>query len=161
MRATVAASGAKTFGLNSGNSTWDQSAGILDVMRFHNSAGTGTLTKLELLVADSTPVGKVRFGVYADNNGKPGSLLLNAGEATVINGWVALSNLKLPVTSGSYYWLAFGFQSGNTARYQSGQAANSHFWIKQSYGTMPAAYPTSGLSVNTSPYVMRATVVTN
>ncbi len=158
MRATVSTAGAKTFGLNSGDSTWGQSSGILDVMRFQNNAGTGTLNKLELLVADSTPSGKVRFGIYADSNGKPGKLLLNAGEATVINGWVSVSNLNLQVTTGTYYWLAFGFQNGNTARYQSGQTANSHYWINQSYGTMPGAYPTTGLYVNTSPYVMRATV---
>jgi len=164
MRATVNSTltpvpAENTFGLNSGNSTWDQKAGVLDAMRFLNTAGSGTLNKLELLFADSTPSGKVRFGVYADNNGKPGNCLLDAGETSVANGWTSISNLSLPVTANTYYWLACDMQSGNTARYQNGQAADSHYWTNYGYGLMPGTFPTSGLSTNNSPYVMRATVI--
>ncbi len=147
-----------TFGLNSGNQTWNQSANILDAMRFQNTAGTGTLNKLELLFDTSVASGKVRFGIYADNNGKPGNLLLDAGEATISNGWVSISGLNLPVTQGSYYWLSFIMSAGNGARYQTQQPTNSHYWLSYNYGTLPGVYPTSGLSTNPSPYVMRATV---
>jgi len=149
----------KTFGLDNGNSTWNQKAGILDVMRFTNTAGSGYLTKLELLFADSTPSGKVRFGVYADNYSKPGNRLLDAGETSVVNGWASISNLYLPVKANTSYWLAFDMQSGNTVRYQSGQAANSHYWVSYQYGTLPYSYPSAYRYVNNSPYVMRATVV--
>ena len=113
---------------------------MLDAMRFQNTAGTGTLTKLEILFDDTTPNGKVRLGVYADNGGVPGSLLLDAGEVTVANGWVSISGLSLPVTQNTYYWLAFNLQSANGVRYQSGQPAGSHYWGKYTYGAVPEPY---------------------
>jgi hypothetical protein len=161
MRATVipgTIAETRYFGLSSGNSVWNQSGNILDAMRFQNTAGSGTLNKLGLLISDSSPSGKIRFGVYADNGGKPGNRLLDAGEATVTNGWVSVSNLNLAVNSGSYYWLAYMFQNTNTASFQTGQAANSHYWVNYNYGTLPTAYPTAGLSTNSSPYVMQAGV---
>jgi len=63
-----------TFGLNDGNNTSSQAANILNAMRFQNTVRTGTLIKLEILFNDSTPTGKVRLGVYTDNNGTPGNL---------------------------------------------------------------------------------------
>jgi hypothetical protein len=162
MRATVT-SGAlpsivNCFGLDSGDSSWDQNANILDAMRFLNAAGTGALTKLELLINDTAPTGKVRLGIYADNNGRPGRLLQDAGAVTVVNGWVVKSGLKVPVTNNTHYWLAFLMQKGNTVRYQSGQADGCHYWVSRTYGTLPSTYAGSGVSTNSSPYVMRATV---
>jgi hypothetical protein len=147
-----------TFGLNSGDQTWNQTPNVLDAMRFQNTAGTGTLNKLEVLLDTSAPSGKVRLGIYADSNGKPGNLLLNAGEATISNGWVSISSLSLPVTQNSYYWLSFIMSAGNVVDCQTGQASNSHYWLSYNYGALPSIYPTSGISTNSCPYVMRATV---
>jgi hypothetical protein len=57
-------------------------------MQFSNSAGTGILEKLELRMTTSCPSGKVRLGIYADFNDKPGNRLLDAGETTVDDGWM-------------------------------------------------------------------------
>ncbi|MDZ7260693.1 MAG: cadherin-like domain-containing protein [candidate division KSB1 bacterium] len=92
-----------TFGLNAGNATGSPAAGRLVAMRFQNNAGGGKLIKLEILFNDTTPAGRVRLGVYADSNGTPGALLLDAGEVAVANAWVAVSGLNLPVTPGTYY----------------------------------------------------------
>ena len=150
-----------TFGLNSGNGNWNQGSNILDAMRFQNKAGTGTLTKIEILFNDTTPHGKVRMGVFSDNNRKPGSRLLDAGEANVANGWVSTGNLNLSVTLNAYYWLAFDLQNQNGVRYQSGQSTGSHYWVGYSYGTLPGQFSLFRASSNSSPYVMRATVTTN
>jgi hypothetical protein len=116
-------------------------------MRFQNTAGTGTLTKLELLIDDTTPAGSVRLGVYADNSGVPGSLLLDAGAAAAANGWTSISGLSLSVTQNTYYWLVFNLQSENGIRYKSGQPANSHYRINDyAYGVLPAAFPAGGLT---------------
>jgi hypothetical protein len=99
----------------------------------------------------------VRMGVYADNNGAPGSLLLDAGEVTVTNGWVSISSLNLPVTQNTYYWLAFVLQSDNGIRYQN--SSELHYWASSPWGTLPGQF--SGLAnpaYNYGPYVMRATV---
>ncbi|MGD0795108.1 MAG: cadherin-like domain-containing protein, partial [Dehalococcoidales bacterium] len=155
---TITTSTATTFGLNSGDNTWNQSANLLDVMRFQNNAVTGTLTKLEILFDDTTPNGKVRLGVYADSNGAPGSLLLDAGEVTVANGWVSISGLSLSVTQNTYYWLVCNLQSANGVRYQSGQATYSHYWVSYTYGALPVQFPLHGEDYNDCDYIMRATV---
>jgi hypothetical protein len=148
-----------TFGLNTGNNSFNQFADALQAMRFQNTTGNGTLTQLDLLVDETSPSGNVRLGVYADNNGQPGSLILDAGETAVTRGWVSISNLNLPVTSGSYYWLAFNLQNDNSISYQSGQPTNSHYRINgQAYGSLPANFSSSTLT-NTNQYVMQATVI--
>ena len=151
-----------TFGLNNGNWTASISCSFsdrLNTMRFQNTAGSGLLAKLELFFDTTTPVGKVRLGVYADNNGVPGSQLLDAGEVTVANGWVSISGLSLPVTQNKYYWLAFDLQSANGVKYLSRQPANSHYWVGSAYGTLPGQFNVSSLSFNNdSEAVMRATV---
>jgi hypothetical protein len=99
------------------------------------------------------------MGVYADNSGVPGSLLLDAGAVVVAdNTWCVISNLSLPVTSGTYYWLCFDLQYVNSIRYQSGQPTNSHGTASFAYGALPSSL--SGISYNTNQYVMRAYVNT-
>jgi VCBS repeat-containing protein len=146
---------ASTFGLDTGTSNWHEGSDMLDAMRFQNTAGTGLMTKLEVLFDDTTPNGKVRLGIYADNNGVPGSLLLDAGEVTVTNGWVSIDGLSLSVTQNTYYWLAFGLQRDNVVKIQAGPA-ESHYWINRAYGALPGSY--SGTNYNAGQYVMRATV---
>ena len=97
------------------------------------------------------------MAVFSDNNRKPGSQLLDAGEANVINGWVSISGLSLAVTQNAYYWLAFDLQYQNGIRYQSGQSSGSHYWVSYRYGTLPGQFSLVGASYNSSPYVMRAT----
>jgi VCBS repeat-containing protein len=147
-----------TFGLDAGNNTWTEGSNILDLMRFQNTVGSGYLATLELQIASSTTIGKVRLGVYADVGGVPGTLLLDAGEAIVVNGWVSISGLSLPVTGNSFYWLAFKLQSSNGVRYQSGRPASSHYWMSSAYGVLPGQFSLSGWGSNNNQYVMRATV---
>ena len=156
---TISGSTTATFGLDNGSATYNESSNTLDAMRFQNTAGSGILSKLELLFDDTTPSGKVRLGVYADNSGVPGSLLLDAGEATVSDGWVSISSLSLPVTQNAYYWLVFNLQSAKGVRYQSGMPTNSHYWVKYTYGSLPGQYSLSGAGKNSNEYVMRATVI--
>ena len=152
---------AVTFGLDNGNRTWNESPNILNVMRFKNTVGTGVLTKLELMFDDTSPRGRVRLGVYADDNGKPGSLLLDAGKVEVQNGWVSVDGLSLTVIENTYYWLAFIMDKSNDVRYQTGRPWESHRWATVSYGELPNQYPFYWSGHNNSQYVMRATVIIN
>jgi hypothetical protein len=145
-----------TFGLDNGNATFTQSANALQTMRFLDGTTSGTLTRLQICVDDTTPNGKVRLGVYADNNGAPGALLLDAGEVIVTNGWVSISGLHLSVTKGKYYWLAFNMSSANSIKYLSGQPSKSHYRVNDYvYGALPARFPAGGLT-NGNQYVLRA-----
>lgn len=155
--ATTLAPPAVTFGLNAGTNVYNETNNDLNAMRFLNNAATGTLTTIEMLFQDTTPNGLVRLGVYADNAGVPGALVLDAGQVAVANGWVSISGLNLPVTLNTYYWLSFNLQSPNGVTYQTGQAAQSHRWAPSAFGPLPATYPgTSASSANQ--FVMRATV---
>jgi hypothetical protein len=158
-KGSLAATG--TFGLNSGNGTSNENGNVLNAMRFQNNAGTGTLTRLEVLFSDTTPNGKARIGVFSDSNRRPTQLLLDAGEVSVANGWVTISNLNLPVTQNTYYWLAFILSTQNGVRYQSGQSTGSHYWVGYRYGALPTRFSLFGTASNGSPYVMRATVTTS
>jgi hypothetical protein len=146
-----------TFGLDGGNYSYPEVANHLQAQRFQNTAGTGTLNKLELEFNQAGGIGNVRLGVYADNNGVPGNLLLDAGQIATGSGWVSLSGLNLSVTTNTYYWLAFNLQNGNTVEYQDGQIANTHVWGNVAYDAMPSTFPTISYS-GPNWYVMRATV---
>ena len=99
-----------TFGFDSGVGAEPQRENALQAMRFKNTVATGTLTRLELLFSTSDPLGKVRMGVYADNHGVPGDLLIDAGETRVTDGWVSIPDLNLQVTQGGYYWLSYNLR---------------------------------------------------
>ncbi|MDP2730352.1 MAG: hypothetical protein Q8O55_07710, partial [Dehalococcoidales bacterium] len=143
------------FGLSSGDSV-DKSAWF-NMQRFGNTAGTGTLNKLEVLISDSAPSGNIRLGVYADNNGVPGELLLDAGEVSMKDGWTGISGLSLPVTAGEYYWLAYLPEKRVGVVYQStGMPDGSHNCYAYRYGPLPDTPQVK--SVNNTPFVMRATV---
>ncbi|OGO32415.1 MAG: hypothetical protein A2Z29_02395 [Chloroflexi bacterium RBG_16_56_11] len=149
-----------TFGLSSIEGSADESPNYLNAMRFQNTAGTGNLVKLEILIDDISPTGNVRMGIYADNNGSPGSRLLDAGEVNVSNGWVGSSGLNLPVTQGTYYWLVFVLQSTNRVSGRTGQPANSHHWYYYAYNALPSPYNVNGTDHGSSDaqWAMRATV---
>ena len=144
------------FGLSYGDLTYEEANNYLSALRFQNDVGTGTLTKLEILF-DTSPSGKVRLGVFADNNGAPGSLLLDAGEANVANGWVSISGLNLPVTQNNYYWLSFGLQNTNGVKYQT-WPENSHYSVIYNYKAFPSQYPISSAEADNDQYAIQATV---
>jgi PKD repeat protein len=96
------------------------------------------------------------MGVYADNNGAPGSLLLDAGQIPVVNGWNSISNLNLPVKANVNYWLSF-IQSGSNPVVYSTADTHTDAYVKTTYGSLPASFPT-GYSSGQECYVMRATV---
>jgi len=149
-----------TFGLNSGDGTDSYTSDLtLTGMRFQNTVGTGTLTKLELLFDETNPHGQVRMAVYSDNNGKPGTLLLDAGQVTITNGWVSISGLNLPVTANTYYWMVFNLNGQNGVRTQSGSPQNSlAYRFTGSFGAFPGSFPNPDGYYNVD-YVMRATVI--
>ena len=129
---------------------------MLNALRFPNTVGDGVLNKLELNFNAPNPSGYVRMGVYADNNGKPGSLLLDAGQVPVVNGWNSISNLNLPVKANVNYWLSF-IQSGANPVVYSTADTHTDAYVKTTYGSLPASFPI-GYSSGQECYVMRAAV---
>ena len=152
-----------TFGYNHGDGVRQAAGEVLYAMRFRNTAGSGILTQLELLMNDRTPRGKVKMGVYADNQGKPGIRLLDAGEVAADNGRITISGLQLPVAADKYYWLAFKLEEPARVAYISGVTSDiysMYFIMDRGTGPLPASFPLSGSRSSFSPYVMCGAVVT-
>jgi VCBS repeat-containing protein len=159
---TAAGGTTSTFGLNSGSNQWYEGSGVLCSQRFQNTVGTGTLTKLELYLVHGYS-GNIRMGVYADSNGAPGNLLIDAGEVAAADGWVAISGLNVPVTGNAYYWLVFNMSGSNVIGEIGPDPGpeNSSIWMDRAYGAFTStfpAFPDWGYGISHWPYVMRATV---
>lgn len=68
----------------------------------------------------------VRLGIYANNNGVPGNLILDAGtvSATAANTVYSIT-ISQSVVAGTTYWLAFNSQTAATTNIYSGASANA------------------------------------
>jgi hypothetical protein len=156
---TITPSNTATFGLNGGASSWYQGAGVYNAQRFQNTAATGTLIKLEILISQKLKGGYVRMAVYADDHGSPGSLLVDAGNVPVYYGWVTSGALNLPVTQGTYYWLVFTMSDSNLVAV--GDGSGPHMWQDILFAPFLNPYPPTpawGWGTNQKQFVMRATV---
>ena len=132
------------FGRASGD-TYEQPVEYsLQAGRFQNNVGNGTLTKLRVHYF-AYQAGTVRMGVYADNAGDPGDLLLDAGTVAIADGWTEITGLSLAVTSGTYYWLCVIEDSFNGSRAISAQASVTDGMLGidlGSFTTLPASFGT-------------------
>lgn len=108
--------------------------------RFQAAAG-GYMT--EFRVKSSTS-GNVKYALYADNSGEPGSLItaMDTGQAVTGGQWNTLSFTPTLISSGTYYWLAVNidtadavalYSSGGTMRYKA--AAYSGFTFPNPAGS--------------------------
>lgn len=68
----------------------------------------------------------VRLGIYANNNGVPGNLILDAGtvSATAANTVYSIT-ISQSVTAGTTYWLAFNSQTAATTNIYAGASSNA------------------------------------
>ena len=87
----------------SGNTAWPQ--GTLRLVPRYIAAPV-TLTKISLGVGTAGQSGAVlRFGIYADNGGDPGALIIDGGTAAADVSGVAEVTINQPLKPG-FYWFA-------------------------------------------------------
>jgi hypothetical protein len=145
-----------TFGLDSGNATEAVTPSYAVSTRVQNTVGDGNLSKIELLVDDASPLGNVKFAVYADSGGEPGALLLDGGDAVAVtNGWVSKSGLTLAVTLNTWYFLFFKMDQGNDVRYLS-SGSNDAYKYNEIQDPWPSPFGAPG--GHEAHFVLRATV---
>jgi hypothetical protein len=113
--------------------TFGENGDIQSITIYHNG-GTGNLL----------------LGVYADNSGKPGSLL-GVTPSTAVNtskGWQTVT-LSSPVSakSGQTVWLAWVFQNSVGVRFTTGSPGRAQSGASWSAG-MPASFGTSTIGTN-------------
>jgi len=110
-----------------------------------------TFTKIQLHYS-SPSGGNVHLGIYSDSGGAPGSLILDAGAVSIVNGWTAITGLSLSsLTLGTNYWLVFLQDSFNNISYTSGapsgSVAGAHCSTTgTSYGSLPSTFPAVGMT---------------
>ena len=89
--------------------------GAVTAVPYAVTAGLVTLTALGVLVATAGAGGSlVRLGVYADANGLPGALLLDAGTVSTDLAGEVTATATLPLTRG-LYWLVAALQAAGTS----------------------------------------------
>lgn len=86
------------------NGTNNMFTGYVVMCRFQ-AVATGTSTEFHIY-ADAT--GNVKYAVYADSSGEPGTRLWYQDSSTSVGstGWVTLPCAGVSITSGTYYYLA-------------------------------------------------------
>ncbi len=79
------------------------SNGMVAAVSF-TASNNATLTSLTSKLNGST--GFIAMGVYADNAGSPGMLLVETLKQTPVSGWNSVTVTPLSITSGGNYWMA-------------------------------------------------------
>jgi hypothetical protein len=131
-----------------------------------------TVKSLSIGVATGQTGGAAHVGIYADNGGQPGALVYDSGaitgltSTTVVTDTIASSN---PTLTPGWYWVAtiftasstmpsvdgisatytalasmIGFDTAAHALATSGEAPSGVAVTGQTYGALPASFPTGG-----------------
>lgn len=131
------------FGLNQdGDGFGSAGANYLLVNKFTNTAGNGTLKEIGVNMYPADTL-NVRVGIYSDNAGAPGSLLLDAGVIALTSaGFSSKTGLSLEVTNGTVYWLAMVFDSYPEPCLLANVGANVAAYRSWTYGALPSSYGT-------------------
>ena len=128
-------------------------------MNLENTAVTGHISQVQLLVDDPNPTGVVRMGVYTST---PCILVQDLGFKPVVDGWVTIDGLNIPSNLGSYLMLAFILQNptgirvqkkGQTPQYSAPYAYNASLARTSSSSDAPPFGSNSNVQ-----YVIRAIV---
>jgi hypothetical protein len=85
------------------------------MLRFQ-AVASGNITKIKFKAGEN---GTIKVAVYADNSGEPGALLNAVNTATSVTADTesVITIASTPVTSGTYYWLAFSEDAGQRYYY--------------------------------------------
>jgi hypothetical protein len=151
------------YGIGPGASTVLEVPNRIQAMRCLNNTPRSNLLGLYLVIPGTPadgPTGKVRMGIYADNRGKPGALMLDAGTVPCqvdeyIGGKAVAWGLNFTLPQGKAYWLVFNLEHSNNVAFVPGQASQSHVWGAYPFGPLPAVFPRIAYT-NNAQYIIQA-----
>ena len=127
------------------------SAGVAQAFAYQATA-SGTTSDIEFYVNSGTTASKLLLGIYADANGKPGSLLTSGSVASPkAQAWNDVGVGSVTVTAGNTYWIAL-LGTGGQIDYQDTWGGSGSSYVEATTGlaTLPATYA-SGNEYNASP----------
>ena len=110
------------------------------------STGT-TATSISLYVGSGPVTGQIRYAIYGDNGGVPGNLIFETDPQNLAaSSWntASLSNVYLPASGATVYWLSFQGSNG----FQGGYGASgAEMYLSYSWGVFPDSMPVGTSSV--------------
>jgi hypothetical protein len=126
-------------------------------------AKTITIDRIAVNCTTLISGGGLRLGIYSDNNGEPGALLLDAGAVSTAATGVKTISISQQLTAG-LYWLAAASSHATHAFRVPAIAATvnifgvastlptgvgTHFYGSHTYGALPSTFPspTEGTSL--------------
>lgn len=136
------------FGNNAAGTSNDQQSGYLAASSYTLSS-PATVHSLETYLTSATVDGVGILGIYSDNGGTPGTLLVQSDSQAVSAGWNVFSVKPTYLPAGNY-WLGNSF--GGTAvdmAYTSG-ASTSDFESYPFNGVFPKTFTPTGNHPNTN-----------
>ena len=109
------------------------------------AAASGSMASMAVYIDRFSSSQKVIVGLYADNNGHPGSLLVQAGTAQPNRGaWNTLAVTPTNVVQGARYWIAVLGSGNGTIRFRDSNrgACNSETSASTGLTSLPASWTT-------------------
>ena len=158
---SATASAAALFGDQTIEPTVDwNAAGVAQAWPFSNSTNA-TTTSISVYVDSANTAATLIVGLYADNNGSPGSRLASGSLSHPTTGaWNTINIGSAPVSSGKTYWVAVLGASGtphfrdrfNANCHSQGSAQNNLTSLPSTWSTGPVwGYCPVSAYVNGSP----------
>jgi hypothetical protein len=101
----------------------------------------GTATQISAYIKGKYQSGFVKTMIYADNNGVPGSLLLESSQITLLSSWTWHNfSVNYSIQAGKYYWFAIFASVESQFTHDAGQTnqqAAAWGWV---YPNVPANF---------------------
>lgn len=117
-------------------STDDSGNGNILIAQQAVLAQNATIESLSFYVTNAD--GQLRLGVYADDNGTPGTLVAATAAFTPVVGWNTQAVLsQVPLPAGTY-WLAYLAES-SSLHFRVGGSGPAHYY-NYPFGSMPTAF---------------------
>ncbi|QSQ26729.1 DUF4038 domain-containing protein [Pyxidicoccus parkwayensis] len=162
MKSFVASSGS-SITMGETNILSGTDSGLSDLLIGNQAVLTQTATLQTLSInvkALGTSPGNLTMAVYDSlASGAPGNLKATTASFVPVVGWNTV-NVVTPVSlPAGTYWLVVGLNSGSTVLAYS-SASGTERWVSRTYGTMPATFPTTGVTQGTGHYSFNATLTT-
>jgi hypothetical protein len=118
---------------------------------------TTTFDRIGFSTGSFTSAGSVRLGIYQDENGAPGGLVLNAGAASFnASNTSYLITINQTLAPG-WYWLALNMQSGNSGFFGNAGNQNDVGGVQRMTSTSPFATMAVGYNQSSVTGVLPAT----
>jgi uncharacterized protein (DUF2141 family) len=128
----------------------------------------GAYDRLAMSVETAQASSQIRFGLYTDDDGYPGTLIVDGGDVSSATTGSKEVTIDVNLDPGNY-WVAFGTDTTGVALHNDNAGARrwgfaSSFsgvptgtvWNSQTYGALPSTYPGSPASHSTITQTFKA-----